>query len=77
MSIRDAERLLEVIDLKLASWDERSQFKLGGVGNLSRSDLDTLQLYAETYINNGGRGFEGLMKPLGDIRLVLEKHNLV
>lgn len=55
----------------LNSWNERSAFKLGGVGNLSRSDLDTLLMYIE-YIETYGT-YEGfLMKPLGSIGKVLE-----
>ena len=33
---------------KLNSWDERSMFRVGGVKNLSRSDIDTLLLCCDT-----------------------------
>lgn len=57
--------LLKTINEKLNKWDERSCFSIKGIKNLSRSDLDTLKLYA-TY--NGK-----LMRPVGGVRQVLEK----
>lgn len=59
------------IEKSLKSWNERSMFKLGGVGNLSRSDLDVLQMYVETIETYGTyKGY--LMKPLGPVGKVLE-----
>lgn len=59
------------IQKSLNSWNECSNFKLGGVGNLSRSDLDVLQMYIETIETYGT--YQGyLMKPLGPIGKVLE-----
>ena len=72
----NAQKLLKDIDSELSNWNERSQFCLKGVGNLSRADLDTLTLYAEAYIRSGGYGFPGLMKPLGEIREILEKYGI-
>lgn len=40
-----AVELEKLIDKKLDNWDERSCFTVKGVKNLSRSDMDTLQLY--------------------------------
>lgn len=63
--------LKDDINIALNSWNERSSFKLGGVGNLSLSDLATLELYIEYYEAYGT--YEGyLMKPLGSIAKVLE-----
>lgn len=74
--VANAQKLLKDIDSKLSNWNERSQFRLKGVGNLSRADLDTLTLYAEAYIRSGGYGFPGLMEPLGEIREILEKYGI-
>lgn len=63
------EELLEEIERKLDKWDERSSFVIKGVRNLSRADLDTLELYA-TY---SGR----LMKPRGEVGEVLAKYGYV
>lgn len=65
------KNLKDDIYIALNSWNERSNFKLGGVGNLSRSDLEILLMYVE-YIEINGT-YEGyLMKPLGSIAKVLE-----
>ena len=66
------KNLKKDIEKSIKSWNERSAFKLGGVGNLSRSDLSTLELYAE-YIEAYGNSYrQFLMKPLGRIAAVLE-----
>lgn len=75
MSKVNANKLIKDINKKKASWNERSQFKIKGVGNLSVSDLDQLELYAQTYISNGG-SFTGLMEPFGEIREVLDAYDL-
>ena len=63
--------LKDDINIALNSWNERSSLKLGGVENLSRSDLEILLMYVEYYEVNGS--YEGyLMKPLGSIAKVLE-----
>lgn len=74
--VANAQKLLKDIDSKLSNWNERSQFRLKGVGNLSRADLDTLTLYAEAYIRSGGYGFPGLMEPRGSIKEVLDKYGV-
>lgn len=63
----DRERLLEDIDRAYRQWDERSQFRISGIGNLSCSDLETIELYAKT------EGI-GLMRPVGSVAMVLEKY---
>lgn len=68
----DAEKLIKDISKKRNKWDERSQFKIKGIGNLSISDLDILELYANTYLRYGS--IASLMRPLGTIRSVLEKY---
>lgn len=71
----NANTLINDINKKKESWNERSQFKLKGVGNLSVSDLDLLELYAQTYITNGG-SFTGLMEPFGEIKEVLDAYGV-
>lgn len=73
--IQNAKKLLADVDKKIKNWNERSLFRLKGVGNLSRSDMDTLQLYAEHFIQNNGYLY-GLMQPLGNIGEVLEKYEI-
>ena len=67
----DRDTLIEDIEMIMDNWDERSQFTLAGVKNLSVSDLDTLELYAKEY--NG----YNLMEPQGAIREVLLKYNVI
>lgn len=62
-----SQELLNDINRLWREWDERGNFTLKGVKNLSPSDLDTLKLYAET-------GGESLMTPLGEVGRVLEKY---
>lgn len=76
MSIKSANKLIKDIQSKRNSWDERSQFTIKGVRNLSPADLDQIQLYAETYINSGGSGFPGLMNPFGEVGEVLDSYGL-
>lgn len=76
MTIHNASKLIKDINEKKDNWDEFSQFKMKGCSNLSVADLDTLTLYAETYIQSNGTGFPGLMSPMGDIEGVLEAYGI-
>lgn len=69
--ILNRETLIEDITMLLEKWDEKSQFKLAGVGNLSLSDLDSLELYAREY--NG----YNLIEPRGDIAKILRAYNVM
>lgn len=70
------EKLESDIEKALDNWDERSQFKLGKVRNLSRADLDTLMLYCDVIRMNGThKGV--LMNPLGYVGEVLRNYNLI
>lgn len=64
------EKLEKDINKALDSWNETSSFTLKGVRGLSRADLDTVMLYADT-------GGIGLRKPLGEIAKVLAKYGYV
>ena len=70
-----ANQLIKTIQNKIDKWNERSQFTIKGVKNLSMSDLDTLILYAETIRDNGN--YNGLMKPLGNIEKILQAYELI
>lgn len=70
-------QLLKTIQTKLENWDERSQFKIAGVGNLSISDLETIKLYVEEYIQSGGISFGSLMDPMGEVKEVLDHYGIV
>lgn len=70
-------QLLKTIQTKLENWDERSQFKIAGVGNLSISDLEIIKLYVEEYIQSGGTSFGSLMDPMGEVKEVLDHYGIV
>lgn len=61
------------IDNLLDKWNERSNFKIAGVSNLSRSDLDSILLYVDSW---DGSRFRGLMRPLGAVATVLKAYGM-
>jgi len=67
------QRLITDIEKKIINWNERSMFSIKGVKNLSRSDLDTIQLYAAAYVGNS---ISQLMPPRGGVKEVLEKYGI-
>lgn len=75
--MKQAEKLLNDIEKAIRRWDERSCFKLKGISNLSRADLDTLEMYANRYISNNGRSFDPFMNPRGGVQDVLEAYGIV
>lgn len=72
--IKNANKMLEDIRKKINSWNERSQFTIKGVKNLSRSDLDTITLYGEAIVNYGN--YNCYMKPRGSVKDVLYAYGL-
>jgi len=72
---KKANKLITAIESKISKWNERSQFTLKGVKNLSRSDLDGLMFYAERIGRTGN--YNGLMKPLGSAEKVLKAYELI
>lgn len=76
-NVKGAERLMKDINKKKLQWDERSQFSIKGVKNLSMGDLGMIELYAEVYIKNGGHLFSDFMSPRGSVKEVLEKYDIV
>lgn len=71
-----ARELMEDVKKLKSNWDDRSQFKLKGVENLSVSDLEQLDLYVGAYIESGGTGFGQFTEPLGDIKEVLDAYGI-
>jgi hypothetical protein len=69
------KKLRQDIKKKLDNWNERSNFTLKGVKNLSKSDLDTIELYADIIEKQGN--YNGLMKPLGAVAQVLQAYNII
>ena len=73
----NAEALKKKISQLRSKWDERRQFKINGVGNLSQSDLDTLLFYVKAYTEQKGQGFgPTLMTPRGAIEDVLNSYGI-
>lgn len=72
---KNIQKLKSDVKKKLDNWNERSNFTLKGVKNLSRSDLDTIELYADTIERQGN--YNGLMKPLGAVAQVLQAYNII
>ena len=68
-----AKRLIESCNKKIlmSGYDV---VKLRGVENLSRSDLDTIIMYCEYFIDN--RTIGGLMPPHGGVAAVLKQIGL-
>ena len=72
--MNEAKKLIKEVNTKISRWNERSQFKMAGVSNLSRSDMDTIILYAETYLKYGSTN--SLMEQRGDVGKVLRHYGL-
>ena len=70
----NAQELLKDIEKRMNNWDERSQFKMKGVGNLSFSDMESIKLYAQEYLRQGN--INNLMTPLGGVGEVLFKYGI-
>lgn len=71
--IKAAKNLLGICEKSLRD-NEYNIRKVKGV-SCSHSDVETVILYAETFLNTGG--FSGLMQPRGEVRAVLQKAGLV
>lgn len=74
--MENAKTLLKDITNLRSNWDEYSNFRLKGVSNLSLSDIDTIELYANSYIETNGRSFSGYIEPDGAIKEVLDKYDI-
>lgn len=76
IKMNNALKLKADIAKSIANWDEYSQFTLKGVRNLSMSDMNILEMYADNYIQNGCTSFSGMMDPLGEIKEVLDAYGV-
>lgn len=73
--LMNAIKLLSTIRSKRENWDERGSFNIKGVSNLSSSDLDTLEMYAQCIYRHGT--YQGrLMQPYGGVGDVLKEYGL-
>lgn len=75
-NVKIAKQILADTKKKIDNWNERSQFTLKGIKNLSKSDIDTIRLYATSMIQGMGTGFNGLMDPMGDVKDVFDKYGI-
>jgi len=74
--MENAKKLLADVRKKLNYKQDAHTVTLKGVKNLSISDLETLELYAQTIIRNGH--YTGiLMKPLGEVGQVMKKYSII
>lgn len=65
----NAQKCIQAVNKKIENM-EYGTVTLKGVKNLSRSDLDSIKMYAEASLNGTMNQF---MTPNGEIREVLEK----
>lgn len=73
--IKKAMSLLDDCTNEIENWDERNQFNLKGVKNLSLSDLETISMYCVCICKHGT--IDGyLMEPMGCTRDVLKRYGL-
>lgn len=63
------EQLRKDVEKALDSWDERSNFTLKGVRNLSFSDLQMIEMYLDLDGQN-------LREPIGEIGEVFEAYGI-
>lgn len=73
-NIAAARKLKEDIGKAILRWNERSMFRLKGIGNLSRSDMDLLDFFADHYLRNGN--VRDLLA-YGGVKQVLEAYGLL
>lgn len=67
-----AAKIIKDVKKKIENWNERSQFKLKGVGNLSMSDMHTITMYCDDYIKLGSWNL--LIGPYGGVKEVFEAY---
>lgn len=72
--MENAKKLIKDVEKKIDNWNERSQFKMKTVGNLSFSDMETLKFYAEEKLKRGN--INHLMEPRGGIGEVLSMYGI-
>lgn len=65
----NAKKCIEAMNKKIAVMEHRSVRIKGET--LSRSDVETVKMYAEIYVRNNGMSWGGLREPDGSIGNVL------
>lgn len=75
--IKASNKLKKEIETKILKWNERSQFKLKGIGNLSMSDLDTLVFYADNAIQYPDDPEKGLLPLIGGLREIFISYGIL
>ena len=69
-----AQRIVKDVQRKLDTWNEYSMFKIKGIGNLSRSDMDELLMYCDDLMNGGFK--QHMFLPRGSIKAVFEAYGI-
>lgn len=72
----NCKKLFTDIETQKKNWNERSQFCIAKIGNLSNSDLDSLMLYASNHVSNGGKSFGNLIEPMGNLKKILDAYDI-
>lgn len=67
------KKLRNEIEKKLNNWNERSQFTISGVKNLSMGDIDTILMH----LDHLERNVTGNFLYHGGVKEVLEKNGLL
>lgn len=66
----NAQQLIQDVQDKLWNSGREHNGRFKGLSNISTSDLETAELYAEVYLRDGG--LHNLIKPLGNLKDILE-----
>ena len=74
--LEKAQKLISDVKKKVSQM-EYNTVTFAGVRNISRSDLDSVEMYAEEFINSGGYSFGSFMEPRGEIKQILDKYGVI
>lgn len=75
--IKGSKKLKKDIETKILKWNERSSFKIKGIGNLSMSDMDTLTMYADNAIKYPENPEKGFMPLRGGLREIFIAYGIL
>lgn len=73
--VKKAEKMIKDVENLILN-NEYNTVSLKGVRNISRADLDTIQMYGETFIRNNGFGFSPYVEPSDNVEKVLTKYGV-
>ena len=74
-NVKQAMKLKKVVVEKINT-NEYNLVKVSGV-SLSRSDLDSLEMYSDQLIQTNGLNFGNFMTPRGNIKKVLDSYGII